>query len=278
MAWFGSLPIPEGIHRIYVARSPSGKSYVGLTKATLSERKQGHVLAALASQNKSSRPCHFHRALLKYGADSFSWDVLEDNIEGRELANLRERFHVARLRSDDSCYGYNGTVGGDAGSLPNSEVRAKMSLSAKRRGVTARQLENLQLGRQVLHPQSPSLKALLLRVNTGRAASAETRALMSLAHSGKKHSTEHCRAKQLAQANPILRSDGRPFLSARSAGQLMGVRGDGVGKALRGQGTCLGYSFRRIALSEYAGFLQEWEAGQAATNLFIASEVTRGVS
>ena len=76
---------------------------------------------------------------------------------------------------------------------------------------------------------------------------------------------QHTRRIQVAQARPVLRSDGRPFLSARHASLEMGAStGDSVGKALRNHGSCGGFTFTHISEVEYVDALVAWEAKVAA--------------
>jgi hypothetical protein len=52
--------------------------------------------------------------------------------------------------------------------------------------------------------------------------------------------------------DPVLRSDGIVFPSARAAALAMGAKCDwAVGKAIKNKGTCGGFSFRRISVEEY---------------------------
>jgi hypothetical protein len=52
------------------------------------------------------------RALRKYGG-SFVWEILEDGIPSQEAAWEKERYFIAKFRSNDPKVGYNGTKGGE---------------------------------------------------------------------------------------------------------------------------------------------------------------------
>lgn len=57
---------------IYMATNlVNGKSYVGRTVKGLEHRRKNHIWAALSGKGK-----YFHRAIRKYGKDSFGWEVL----------------------------------------------------------------------------------------------------------------------------------------------------------------------------------------------------------
>ena len=52
-------------------------------------------------------------------------------------------------------------------------------------------------------------------------------------------------------SHPVMRSDGAVFISALSAAKIMGGCKDAVSKAIRNNGTCAGFSFKKISLEEY---------------------------
>ena len=262
MAWFGHAPNPDGPHLIYLTTSPSGKVYVGLTKGTLPGRKSGHLGAARLYADKGNPDNHhFYNAIAEYGADAFLWGSLESDIDGRVEANRRERIHVARLQANDPRYGYNGTEGGDAGALPNETERERIRLAAKirvARGITPRQLETLREGRKLKPRPSASHMKMLWERNTGSKAAPETRLRMLVASKGVAKSTAHRKAIQLAEAHPVLRSDGKPFLSRAEASRQMGARTD-LWKSLRGHGgICGGFRFKAISITEYTVALDTW--------------------
>jgi len=83
----------------------TNKSYIGLTKYTIEERFEGHV-------KSSEKPkFHFHRAIKKYGRDSFVSEILESGIDTLDKANEREQFFISKY--DTFHNGYNMTIGGD---------------------------------------------------------------------------------------------------------------------------------------------------------------------
>lgn len=66
--------------------------------------------------------------------------------------------------------------------------------------------------------------------------------------------------RRMAQARPVLRSDGRPFTSARNAAIAMkATKEDAVSKSMRRGGTCAGFTFRLIPQGEYEAALAAWE-------------------
>ena len=90
---------------IYEAyNTKNGKSYIGLTTKTLSNRKSQHLRSA-----KSNSKSHFHKALRKYGESVFEWSIvfwcnnLEDLYEKEKLViSLYEPWQL-----------YNKSLGGE---------------------------------------------------------------------------------------------------------------------------------------------------------------------
>ena len=66
---------------IYKATFSNGKSYIGQTTQTLQKRKQQHKDKSKLNNNA------FYHAIKKYGWDDITWEVIEDNIETRELVS-----------------------------------------------------------------------------------------------------------------------------------------------------------------------------------------------
>jgi group I intron endonuclease len=101
----------------------NGKIYVGKTTLVLAKRVQKHVAVR-------KRPRQVvHLAIAKYGAENFSWDVLE--TVPNEMLDDAEKRWIASLNTTVKEIGYNRSTGGDGGhrSEPDSlETRRKKSL------------------------------------------------------------------------------------------------------------------------------------------------------
>lgn len=98
----------------------TGLSYIGKTGKTLDERWAQHVADA---RNGSTN--YLHRAIEKYGADSFTREVICECSE--EDANTYERFCIVAFNTR-SPHGYNMTDGGDGvpGYVFTEEDRKKL--------------------------------------------------------------------------------------------------------------------------------------------------------
>jgi group I intron endonuclease len=108
----------------------NGKSYVGKTEKDLETRQQWHY----ASVRQKSQFA-FHRALAKYGAESFDWEVLDLYSTDISELNKKEQYYIALYESFGP-NGYNMTAGGEgqSGWVPSEETRKVWS--AQRKGKT----------------------------------------------------------------------------------------------------------------------------------------------
>jgi group I intron endonuclease len=87
----------------------SKRCYVGLTKKTMMQRWNNHVLNA---KKKSGRGCtHFWNAIRKHGKDAFSHEVLEVCTD-LDQANLAEEWWIRKLGSRNPESGFNLKKGG----------------------------------------------------------------------------------------------------------------------------------------------------------------------
>ena len=113
----------------------NSKKYVGQTVRELRARWAGHLQAA--RRGGDSALC---RAIRKYGEENF---IIEPicNCDIDQLCKL-EVSYIAAWNTATSGNGYNLTIGGD-GVNPTEEIRAKMSVSAKRRAATPEGRANL---------------------------------------------------------------------------------------------------------------------------------------
>ncbi len=202
---------PSGI--VYkITNKINGKIYIGQTIRSISVRWARHILDA-----KGGSPCHFHRAIQKYGAQSFVVDVICSTTEIDTLGDL-ERLWIKKLNSL-SPNGYNMTEGGDGG-LPGFEhtEETKALMSAKAMG----------------RPQSEETKAKLSAFNKGNknalghSPSAEAKEKMALANIGRVLSEEH-RAKISAAGKGKTRSaETRARIAAGKIGNKNGAGNKGL--------------------------------------------------
>jgi group I intron endonuclease len=145
-----------------VTCSANGKRYVGYTSKTAEERFEQHLLNA-----RWKRKTALYDAIRCYGPSAFSVEVLQLCRDHQHACEVE----VACIVSSGSLLpdGYNMTHGGDGVPLTREQID---SANAKKRGKS-----------------SDKQKAAALR-RRGSKASPETRAKLSVAQRGKKHSEE----------------------------------------------------------------------------------------
>lgn len=89
----------------------NGLSYIGQTRATLEKRKIQHLKDAVTDSVN-----HFHLALMQYSDSGFKWEILDEFSGSKEevihALNVAEEYHILRLKTRLSEYGYNATQGG----------------------------------------------------------------------------------------------------------------------------------------------------------------------
>lgn len=88
-----------------------GWSYIGQTCQTNLQRRWHNGKGYLRNQ----RDAAFGRAILKFGWENFEHEILEQDIDSKELADERERFWIFYFHTfigDPECKGFNSTKGG----------------------------------------------------------------------------------------------------------------------------------------------------------------------
>jgi group I intron endonuclease len=113
-----------------VTNLTNGKTYIGQTTRTLGVRKRQHLVDARGKESN----LFFHRALLEYGFENFSWEVIFEGRISTDFLNFMEMFWIQYWGSFGE--GYNLTCGGDKppsrkGTKMSDESRKKMSNSRK---------------------------------------------------------------------------------------------------------------------------------------------------
>lgn len=111
-----------------ITNTVNGKRYVGKT----SEKRWNDRMSGHRTRGNGSRRSKIHRAIVKYGWESFSArPVYYSDSESAALA--REMWFIKNLGTSD--YGYNITRGGEGilGMKHSAETRKKMSATARRR-------------------------------------------------------------------------------------------------------------------------------------------------
>lgn len=180
-----------------ITNTLNGKMYIGQTRMGTGMRWNCHVCDAFRKGRQKALP--LYRAFRKYGTSNFTIEVLELCVSLEHL-NTREVFWIKEL--DSRRNGYNLTDGGKAYEC-TPETREKMAAAkrGKKRGPmseeTKRKIGKANLNSQVFTPErraflSRITKVRMLKNNPfkGRRHTAESKAKMSLALTGRKYHSE----------------------------------------------------------------------------------------
>ena len=222
----------ERDYKLYVHISPSGKRYYGITKQKPSKRwKNGKAY----KKNK-----YFTNAINKYGWDSFTHEVLFNNLTEAE-AKLLEQCYIALYDTTSQDKGYNITLGGESANGLKHTEEWKQSHSKRMSGKNNPMCDIHICGEN--------------HYNYGKHPTKETRQKMSESRKGEKnymygkHHTEKAR-KKISEAkkgknNPgaravICLTTGRMFFTAKEAAEYYDIDSSSIIKRCRGKGNYCG--------------------------------------
>lgn len=113
---------------------PNGKSYVGWTQKSLEDRKHDHYKTSFHKKRRYA----VHEAILKYGFESITWEILYESEDRDFTLNIMESYFIRLYGSYIEENGYNLTWGGDSpglGVVQSKESKLKRSTSLKGRRV-----------------------------------------------------------------------------------------------------------------------------------------------
>jgi len=134
---------------VYKHTSPSGKSYIGITK-NLTERNKTH---------KQTTSCNaFAAAIKKYGWDNFTHEILVEGLTLEE-ANAMEKQLITE-HNTLTPYGYNLRGGGEGGGAQSEESREKIRQARKANPISPEQQKRMAVARTG-RKLSPELRAKL---------------------------------------------------------------------------------------------------------------------
>jgi|ERR1035437_8457487 group I intron endonuclease len=108
----------------------NGKIYIGKTNDIMRRWKE-HINHA-----KAGKPYPIHRAIAKYGIDSFSKEIIGTFTDEVESLQAEIKF-IAQYQSNNNEIGYNLTVGGESivGYIFTDEAKRKISEAKKGKGI-----------------------------------------------------------------------------------------------------------------------------------------------
>lgn len=110
-----------------VTNKINGKVYIGQTTRTLDKRQACHLSEMRACRYNSV----FHKALRKYGKDSFIWEIVEHCNTKEEL----DEMEISYIKQCNSYkFGYNLTSGGGGALGTKHSDEYKIMMSDKQKG------------------------------------------------------------------------------------------------------------------------------------------------
>lgn len=95
----------------------NGKCYIGQTRHSIEVRKRKHLLCA-----RKGVKTNFYKAIRKYGADNFEWEIVCSTNDKQKLNEL-ETFYITKYDSIKN--GYNMVDGGDNNVMDIESVKTK---------------------------------------------------------------------------------------------------------------------------------------------------------
>jgi group I intron endonuclease len=164
-----------------ITNRDTGACYVGKANDPSKRWKQHQKCARRAASGR------LYYAMHKHGFDAFDFSVVEEH-ESEADAYEAEAWMIEYLRSIGAAL-YNLNGGGEGGSNPSPETRAKMSAAKKGRNHSPEsraKMSEASKGRK----KSDEHRANVSAAQKGRKATPETRAKLSAARKGRKHSPE----------------------------------------------------------------------------------------
>ena len=107
---------------VYKLTSPNGKVYLGITSRDPQKRWKNGKGYSVGT--------YIRKAIDKYGWDSFSHEILEENVTWEKACELEKHYIGIYDAMNPSC-GYNLKDGGQDGYVYTDEVKMKISVSLK---------------------------------------------------------------------------------------------------------------------------------------------------
>lgn len=123
------------IYKIYkCTNNINGKTYIGFTNKVLEKRIIEHKSSA-----KKGSDYLIHKAIRKYGHESFSWECILESFDKNYMLTQMEKYFIAEYNSYfENGQGYNMTFGGQggmSGKLHTEETKSKLKLARNKRHV-----------------------------------------------------------------------------------------------------------------------------------------------
>ena len=135
-----------------ITNQVNGKIYIGKTILPIEKRLKRHFYLASRKVNR-----YLYDAINKYGKENFIIELTEDCEY--DLANEREIYYINFYNSNNKEFGYNMTIGGDGGRMPDESLK---KMIVKKTGMkmseeTKRKISKANKGK-IPHPMTEDIK------------------------------------------------------------------------------------------------------------------------
>lgn len=122
---------------IYAATNiHNGKMYIGQTAVSLSDRISKHIYDSKRNLCKNRR---LYKTIIKYGIESFIWEILYKDVNEKDL----DRLEIFAINAYDTFYtGYNCNPGGAGNRLSKGMYGRNHTEETKRKISEAHKCEN----------------------------------------------------------------------------------------------------------------------------------------
>ena len=223
------------MYKIYLIKNlVNYKKYIGLTKNSIGERMAKHIQAA-----KSEEGFLLHRAIRKYGKESFTIELIEDGLT-LEQAYEREKFYIEKYNTYfKNELGYNMTLGGENAVQNQGEKNGRSVATDEMRYKAIKLLQetNLTYKEIALSVGYPSLEDKALRNFVGDLNTDKTFTQKNIEYPIRKNQFE-TRAKGLKNGNALPKEKVLSIIgllettkkSYKSIGEMFNVGADTVGR------------------------------------------------
>jgi group I intron endonuclease len=202
-----------------VTNNTNGMIYIGQTSQTLEKRKNIHKYESKHSKR------HFCRAINKYGMEGFTWEIIFNCFDKKEMDEM-EKFFIANYKAYN--YLYNLTDGGDGAFGYNHTEENKNKLSKIMTGKIRSEEHCRNISKSKKGSKNPMFgkKQSSETINKrrekmiGHETSKETRSKISLANNGR------IRKDRLENSNNWINIDKNKIIELRNKG----VSGNDIAK------------------------------------------------
>lgn len=249
------------MYSVYKHTSPSGKVYIGITgKKPLARWKNG---------NGYMNNTHFWNAIVKYGWESFTHEIISEGLT-KEAAATLEIHLIAQYDSTNPDNGYNKSTGGESGMIGyhhSEETREKIRKKAENMSEETRKKISVaktgfhhseetrekirQARKQQPDPRkgrkhSEETRRKISAAKTGTVLSEQTRKRMSMARKGKPLSEKAIEKSIEAHKRSVICIEtSEMFSSVNDAAKTVMVQRTGISAVCNGrQKTAGGYHWK----------------------------------